>query len=59
MPHLLTAQEAAVLLRCSPATLRKLCRAKLLPTVRLSPRGPWLIDVAQVEARNASHETTT
>jgi excisionase family DNA binding protein len=47
--RLLKVKEAAQYLSISPWSLRKLVQAQELPIVRLQERGPWLLDLRDLD----------
>jgi excisionase family DNA binding protein len=62
MPEVLTVDEAAALLRCSPRTLRQWCSAKRVPCSYLGrryllPREQLLLFVAGQQPAAARRET--
>jgi excisionase family DNA binding protein len=47
--RLVKVKEAAAYLSISPYSLRKLVQSQELPIVRLQERGPWLLDVRDLD----------
>jgi excisionase family DNA binding protein len=47
--RLVKVKEAAAYLSISPWSLRKLIQCQELPIVRLQDRGPWLLDVRDLD----------
>ena len=47
--RLLKVKEAAVYLSISPWSLRKLVQGQEIPIVRLQDRGPWLLDLRDLD----------
>jgi excisionase family DNA binding protein len=47
--RLVKVKEAAAYLSISPWSLRKLVQGQEIPIVRLQDRGPWLLDVRDLD----------
>ena len=47
--RLLKVKEAATYLSISPWSLRKLVQGQEIPIVRLQDRGPWLLDIRDLD----------
>jgi excisionase family DNA binding protein len=47
--RLVKVKEAATYLSISPWSLRKLVQTQEIPIVRLQDRGPWLLDVRDLD----------
>jgi excisionase family DNA binding protein len=47
--RLVKVKEAAAYLSISPYSLRKLVQSQELPIVRLQDRGPWLLDLRDLD----------
>ena len=47
--RLLKVKQAAAYLSISPCTLRKLVQGQQLRIVKLDDRGPWLLDVRELD----------
>lgn len=48
-PRLLRLKVASSYLSLSGAKLRQLIRAGVLPVIQLEPRGPWLVDIRDLD----------
>ena len=47
--RLLKVKQAAAYLSISPSTLRKLVQSQQLRIVKLEDRGPWLLDLKELD----------